>query len=151
MHEALFRSQLKFDKQTILKYEDVQVITETIDGKERTYIRILIKSPKEDRIGRDMSLEIFGNDTFLCPVRAINRYLYEINKKNKNASDNPFFLSKGSKGYTGREFNTMLSLLTNEDTENSSSTIRSHSLRAGVPSELAKRGADPYQIQGVRR
>ena len=132
-------------------FEDVQVINETIDRKERTYIRILMKSPKEDRVGRDMSLEIFGNNTFLCPVRAINKYIHERNEQNKNVSDKPFFLSKGSKGYTGREFNIMLSLLTNEVTENSNSTVKSHSLRAAVASELAKRSIDPSQIQGVGR
>ena len=98
-----------------------------------------------------MSLKIFGNDTFHCPIWAINKYLHMRNKSNKNYSDKPFFLSKGSKGFTGRPFNSMLSLLTNEVTENSSSIVRSHSLWAGVPSELAKRGADPSQIQEVGR
>ena len=46
-----------------------------------------MKSPKEDRIGRDMSLEIFWNDTFVYPVREINKYLHERNKNNKNTSD----------------------------------------------------------------
>ena len=31
------------------------------------------------------------------------------------------------------------------------SIVRSQSLRAGVPSELAKQGADPHHIQGVGR
>ena len=68
-----------------------------------------------------------------------------------NANDKPFFLNKSFKGYVGREFNSKLSLLTNDVTENTNSVVRSHSLRAGVPSELAKRGADPSQIQGVGR
>ena len=44
-----------------------------------------------------------------------------------------------------------IKLLTNEVTTNSNSTVRSHSLRAGVPSELAKSSADPSQIQGIGR
>ena len=78
-------------------FEDVQVITETIDGKEKTYIRILIKSPKEDRIGRDMSLEIFGNDTFLCPVRAIDKYLHERKKTTKMSQTNHFSSEREAK------------------------------------------------------
>ena len=45
----------------------------------------------------------------------------------------------------------MLIQLTNEVTQNSNGIFRSHSLRAGVPSELAKQGADPQHIQGVGR
>ena len=62
-----------------------------------------------------------------------------------------FFINKDNKGLTGREFNTLLAELTNDITVNSNCIIRSHSLRAGVPSDLAKRGADPIQIQGVGR
>ena len=62
-----------------------------------------------------------------------------------------FFINKDNKGLTGREFNTLLAELTNDITVNSNCIVRSHSLRAGVPSELAKQGADPIQIQGVGR
>ena len=74
-----------------------------------------------------------------------------MTRSNLNNHDKPFFLNKGFKGYTGREFNSQLSLLTSNITENTNSVVRSHSLRAGVPSELAKRGADPSQIQVVGR
>ena len=100
LHEALSRLQLEFDEQTTLMNDDVQLIREKIDKRDRTFIRILIKSPKEDTIGKDMCLEIFGNDTFLCPVRAIKKYLHEKNKNRLNANDKPFFLNKCFKGYT---------------------------------------------------
>ena len=109
----------------------------------------MIKSPKEDRVGKDMCLEIFGNNTFLCPVRALNKYLSERNKLDKSNQVLPFFLKKNSKCLSGRDFNIILSELTAEVTENSCSIVRSHSLRAGVPSELAKKGVDPHHIQGV--
>ena len=62
----------------------------------------------------------------------------------------PFFLKQNSKCLSGKDFNIILSELTAEVTENSSSIVRSHSLRAGVPSELAKQGADPHQVDGVK-
>ena len=68
VHEALSRSKSDLDLQTTLLNEDVQIISEMINNTKRTYVRILIKSPKEDRVGRDMCLEIFGNDTFLCQL-----------------------------------------------------------------------------------
>ena len=98
-----------------------------------------------------MCLEIFGNDTFLCPVRTIKKYLHEKSKYNINNDKKHFLMTKDSKGYTGRDFNATLSSLTSKLTAKSNAVVKSHSLRAGVSSELAKRGADPSQIQRVGR
>ena len=111
----------------------------------------MIKSPKEDRVGKDMCLEIFGNNTFLCPVRALNKYLSERTKVDRSSQDLPFFLKRNSNCLSDKDFNIILSELTADVTENSSSIVRSHSLRACVPSELAKKGVDPHHIQGVGR
>ena len=92
VHEALSRLQSEFDEHSTLLGEDFQMITEPINKKDRTFIRIVFKSPKENRVGRDMCLEIFGNDTFLCPVRAINKYLHEKSKYNINNNKKPFFM-----------------------------------------------------------
>ena len=64
---------------------------------------------------------------------------------------NHFFMISDAKGYTGHKFNATLSSLTSDLTENTNAVVGSHSLRVGVPSELAKRGVDPSQIQGVGR
>ena len=48
-------------------------------------------------------------------------------------------------------FNTHLSLVTADITDSTGKVIRSHSFRAGVPSQLAKVGASSEQIQGVGR
>ena len=69
VHEALSRCQMEYDKHSTLLGGDCQLISKYIDKKGRTIIRILIKSPKEDRVGKDTCLEIFGNDTFLCPEK----------------------------------------------------------------------------------
>ena len=97
VHEALSRSQYNYDPQTTLLKSDVEIFTESINHVNRSVIRILIKSPKEDRIGKDMCLEIFGNNTFLCPVRALNKYLSERTKVDKSNQDLPFFLKQDSK------------------------------------------------------
>ena len=57
VHEALSRLQSEFDEHSTLLGEDFQMITEPINKKDRTFIRIVIKSPKEDRVGRDMLLD----------------------------------------------------------------------------------------------
>ena len=84
-------------------------------------------------------------------MKAIKRYLREKAKHNLDLAHKPFFMTRDAKGYTGREFNNTLSSLTSDLTKNTNAVVKSTSLRAGVPSELAKRGADPSQIHGVGR
>ena len=96
-----------------------------------------------------MNLEIFGNNTFLCPIKATRKYIREKNKRCIRTQDMPFFTLANNSRYTGDTFNKHLADLTEKVTAKSDVVVRSHSLRAGVPSELAKRGADPVQIQGV--
>ena len=151
VHEALARSQNEYDPQSTLLREDVDIFEANINKVNRPVIRVLIKSPKEDRIGRDMSLEIFGNGSFLCPVRALTKYLTERTKITGAQEALPLFIKKNTKCLTGTEFSAMLTDLTSDITKNTSSTVTSHSLRAGVPSELARQGADPKHIQGVGR
>ena len=151
VHEALARSQNEYDPQSTLLREDVDIFDANINKVNRPVIRVLIKSPKEDRIGRDMSLEIFGNGSFLCPVRALTKYLTERTKISGAQEALPLFIKMNTKCLTGTEFSAMLTDLTSDITKNTSSTVTSHSLRAGVPSELARQGADPKHIQGVGR
>ena len=84
-------------------------------------------------------------------MRALSKYLNERGKLKGSLENAPLFIKKDSKCLTGNEFNLMLTQLTSEVTQNSNGIVRSHSLRAGVPSELAKQGADPQHIQGVGR
>ena len=149
VHEALPREPNGYDPQTTLSPEDIEIVSERIGRGERSIIRILIKSPKEDRVGKYMTLEIFSNDTFLCPVRALQKYIREKNKWNLGSPDSLFFTLGDGRGYTGKDFNRHIAELTEEVTAGSDVIVRSHSLRAGVPSEMAKRGADPEQIQGI--
>ena len=72
-------------------------------------------------------------------------------KLNGPLEEVPLFIKKDLKCLTGTEFNSILTFLTSEVTQNTNGIVRSHSLRAGVPSELAKLGTDPQQIQGVGR
>ena len=151
VHEALSRSAKEYDPQTTLLKSDLKIVEESVNKTKRTVIKITLKSPKEDRIGRDMVLEIFSNNTFLCPNRAMAKYLKERQKLNVISEGLPLFIKKDLDCLTGTEFNSILTFLTSEVTHNTNGIIGSHSLRAGVPSELAKLGTDPQQIQGVGR
>ena len=82
-------------------------------------------------------------------MKVLQKYIREKNKRNLGSPDSPFFTLEDGRGYTGKDFNRHLAELTEEVTAGSDIVVRSHSLRAGVPSEMAKRGADPEQIKAI--
>ena len=148
-HEILSKQQTNFDPQQTLLFENVELLKVRIGSETREIIKILIKLTKEDRVGCNTVLEIFGNNSFLCPVRAIKHYIETIGSKIRKGL--PFYLKQNGQCYTGKDFNTDLKELSSCVTDGTDQFIRSHSLRAGVPSELAKLGATNEEICGTGR
>ena len=70
IHELLSKNRNSFDPITTLCSEDVELVKFFDGNTQKTLLRIHLKSPKERRIGTGVKLEIFGNGTFCCPVRA---------------------------------------------------------------------------------
>ena len=106
-----------------------------------------MKSPKERRIGTGVKLEIFGNDTFCCPVRAWSKWT----KLAKNVTDNNPIFMEGNVCFTGREFNKILSNFTKSITDGTDGVIRPHSFHSGVESEIGIRGFSDADIQAQGR
>ena len=75
VHEALSKSLCSFDPQTTLLGKDIQLTSYKVGSQERGMIKLRLKAPKEDRIGNGTTIEIFKNDTFLCPVKAVKHYV----------------------------------------------------------------------------
>ena len=117
----------------------------------RNLLRVKIKSPKEDRIGTGTTVEIFGNGKFLCSVKALAKYKRNRTGVPEIMRSAPVFVLANGRAYTGKDFNADLHCLTKELTNGTGKVVRSHSFRAGVPSELAKRGATKEQVMGVGR
>ena len=151
VHEALSKSLCSFDPQTTLLGKDIQLTSCKVGGQERDMIKLKLKSPKEDRIGNGTTIEIFKNETFLCPVKAVKHYVKNCGGQAKIKENKPFFLLENKHCYTGAVFNENLKHITSDITDSSGKVIRSHSFRAGVPSQLARLGATSEQIQGVGR
>jgi hypothetical protein len=151
VHEVLSRTQDSYDPQTTLLGRDLTLTKVRVGGEDRDLIQLTLKSPKEDRIGNGTTIEIFGNGSFLCPVKALDRYIKIKGGAAKVKTDKPFFLQSNKVGYTGKSFNNQLKQLTADITDSTGQVVRSHSFRAGVPSTLARLGASAEQIKGVGR
>ena len=128
IHEVLSKNQSNFDPQTTLLSNNIEIVSVDCSGLERQLIRLKIKSPKEDRVGHGTTLEIFGNDTFLCPVRALKKYMKTNGHMGNSRQSKPFFMWPSGKGYTGTDFNKHLKEMTIELTVGTDKVVRSHSL-----------------------
>ena len=151
IHEILSRVQDNFDPQTTMLKNDIKLITKKVGKELNEIIEVKIKSPKEDRIGNGAVLQIFANNTFLCPVKALKHYVETRGGWDKFPTNKPFFVMQNRKCYTGRTFNAHLAQMTANITDCTGHKVRSHCLRAGVPSELARLGATQDEIKGVGR
>ena len=143
--------QLNYCKQTTLLEEDVVQLEVRVDGVMRNLLRVKIKSPKEDRIGTGTTVEIFGNGKFLCPVKALAKYKRNRTGVTEIMRSAPVFVLANGRAYTGKDFNADLHCLTKELTNGTGKVVRSHSFRAAVPSEMARRGASEQEIMGIGR
>ena len=109
----------------------------TINGNVRTILEVQIKSPKEQRIGTGVKLEIFDNGTFLCPVKAFQNW---ISLSGMPTEGLPLFRDEFGYCYTGASFNKDLSIMTSVLTEGTNGLIKPHSFRSAIATEMAKRG-----------
>ena len=146
VHELLSKHKNMFDPLTTLCKGDIELVKAQVGTEEKTFIRLHLKSPKERRIGTGVKLEIFGNQTFCCPVSAWQRWEAKV----KLQSDMPVFM-EGNACFTGAEFNRTLSNLTAGITDGTDGVIRPHSFRSGMATEMALRGFTDEEIQSQGR
>ena len=146
--EVMSRTENEFDPATTLCTEDIELLNLNLsNGMEKEIIRLHIKSPKERRIGNGVKIEMFGNGSFCCVVRAWKKWTTRV----KLQEGQPVFRSAKDKCFTGKEFNKIISKLTSCLTDNTDSVIRSHSFRAGVATEMGQAGFSDKEIMAQGR
>ena len=142
VHKVLSKTKNDFDPLTTLCAEDLELVSFFEKGEGRNLIRLHLKSPKERRIGTGVKLEIFGNNTFCCPVKAWKKW----SKKAVLEEGMPIFQENGG-CFTGRDFNLLLTSLTKSITDGTDGIIKPHSFRSGMATEMGLRGFSDSEIQ----
>ena len=104
---------------------------------------IYLKTQKQQRIGNGTNVEIFGNDSFMCPIKAIKNWLQTSTLQ--KSSDLPIFRTENNECYTGADFNADLIKLTSGYLE--IGKLRAHSFRSGVATEMARNGFTDEEIK----
>ena len=150
IHELLSRQSVSFDPQTTLMWRDVKFVKMNIEKTDVETMVIHIKSPKIDRLGAGDDIVISELGNFMCPVRAMKKYREKSRLKEEPKL--PVFRYESGSCFTGADFNKQLkNLLGDLGSRIPGGVITSHSFRAGVATEMAKRGHSEEELMAVGR
>ena len=69
IHELLCRNTTQFDPAFTLLGKDIKVTTLRVGSETILALQILIKSPKEDRVGKECIIDVYETKGTLCPVK----------------------------------------------------------------------------------
>ena len=72
--ETLPSNKLVFVKGATLLNKHISKETRYIDGSNRSFLRLFLEAPKEDRTGRGVEVELFETVNFFCPVTALQKW-----------------------------------------------------------------------------
>ena len=143
IHEILSRRQGSYDPAFTLLGQDIKVVKVKVGGATMEVLQVLIKSPKEDRIGKDIIIDIYETKTGFCPVKYFKRWLANSppisNRK-------PAFLKPCGNPLTGSEFNKIFKQLLSPHLDYSKMKISSHSFRGGMATLLGQLGCCDEEI-----
>ena len=144
VHEMLSKKQSEFDPTSTLLAGDVGVET-LVDSSQ--VLKIKLKAPKEARLRHGVVVDIFPVGSVLCPLLAVRKYIQALPVV--LADDKPFFRRLDGLSYTGVAFNADLRKLLKGTGQEG--IITSHSLRAGLASEMGALGYNEADIMQIGR
>ena len=145
MGELLTESEEHFDPSQDLLGEDIFIVKAATSGKKTLQIRL--KSSKENRSGREIIVDIFGNDT-ICPIKAMEAWTKSAKPSKK---DLPAFMMSNGRPLTKKRMNSILNSCLNKNIPASKGFFSNHSFRSGIPSMLGSLGYSTEDIMCVGR
>ena len=148
IHEILSRTSTTFDPVFTLLGRDIKVVNLNIKGKTVSVLQVLIKSPKEDRIGREFVIDVYENQGSFCPVKYFKKWQ---NSSTIYSSRKPAFLTPNGSPFTGNDFNKILRVLLSPYIDYGKTKISTHSFRGGMASLLGQIGFSDEEIQAMGR
>ena len=143
IHEILSTHERTMDRSMTLTHGDVRLTKVTHGGRVTEVLMVRLKNPKEGR-GRPVTVELFANNTFWCPVKAYKNLLKTWGCKPR-LSD-PWSLRNDGSLLTGRNFNALLKVVSSRRAVERGGVFLSHSFRSGIPSLMAAAGYPDSEI-----
>ena len=74
MHELLSRVEQTFDPAFTLLGQDIKLDKFKCGGETIEILKIKLKSPKEDRIGKDCIVDVYSTNNKFCPVKYFEKW-----------------------------------------------------------------------------
>ena len=143
VHELLCQKQSSFDPDFTLLSKDVKLVVQ--EGRE--VLQLKIKSPKEQRAGKDVIVDVYSTDTELCPVRAFKKWSsYTVREE-----EQPIFRFGSGVPLTGKKYNEIVRENLKCEEESMGKLFSSHSFRAGAASMMAAIGYSDDDIKAIGR
>jgi len=142
IHELLARQESSFDPDFTLLTEDV-VIVEDKSGKKLT---VRLKSPKEDRTGKVVVVDIHETKGSLCPIRAFENW----RRGSQTTPGMPLFRDEAGVPLTGNKLNRILKDRIGGFAVGGGK-FTTHSFRSGLASTMANKGLTEDDIAEAGR
>ena len=148
IHEILAKSKNVFDSAFTLLGKDLKVTNIKVGKENLSTLQVLIKSPKEDRVGKEFIIDVYETKGSLCPVKYFQRWK---NSNPPNSQRKPAFLKPDGSPLTGQEFNKILKTLLGPHIDYTKRKVSSHSFRGGMATLLGQLGYSDEDIQAMGR
>ena len=149
IHELLSREQHKFDSLTSLLGKDISIENCFINGVYVKVLKVWLKSPKEQKFGGGLMVEVFETRSDLCPISAFEKW--RMTSKVAITKTKPAFRLEDGTLYTGKAFNADLKSLLQKHLDYNKNKILAHSFRAGLATIMAKNGFTDNEIMRIGR
>ena len=111
-------------------------------------LTVHLKSPKEQKLAKGITVELFETGSFICPVKAYKKWkaATRLGRGGHLAKGSPLLRKEAGENFTGKEFNSTLKELLQEYVDYDKGKITSHSYRAGMATMMAQLGCSDDEI-----
>jgi hypothetical protein len=147
IHELLCRSESFFDPAFDLLSEDVTLTVVSDKGGLCRFITVKLKSPKEQRDGKAVLVDVFESGGPICPVRAFSKWA----QLSPREQGKPAFRAPCGTPLTGRRLNGFIRQLLEGSVDYSVGQVTTHSFRSGIASLLGTKGFSEEEIKQAGR
>ena len=148
VHEILSREALSYDPNFTLLQENLKLKIVDVEGKDMQILQILLKSPKENRVGNKVVIDIYENGSCCCPVKAFNNWMSTLPPTQRGK---PAFVLQNGQAYTGSLLNKTLKKCFEKHVPKELGFVSSHSFRSGVASMMGNLGWSDEDIKALGR
>ena len=148
VYELLSKKPQEFDPTSTLLAQDISVEQWGRGQLGTKVVKVMLKAPKEARLRHGVAVDLFKVQSYICPVVAYEKYLRT--SAVPLVPNKPVFRKRDGMAYTGRCFNADLARLL-EGCYVGQGKVTSHSLRAGLATEMARACYSEADIMAVGR